>query len=352
MSRRHVSGVCIFLILIFVLFFSIVSSSFAQRQQNHEELTLIAASYIPVGYDPYFFPGVKSFVDMVNEKGKGLVKLDMYWGGTLLSSNQLLPGLLAGCADIIIVPSTFLAGTFPILGIRSMPLWDNITDSYRSLKFGSPFAAFEKEVLIKKNIFQISAGGVIFEFLWTRDKKVQCPDDMKGLKIRVPGKIQAKIIQSLGAIPVTLPSAELPQALQRGVIDGAIINPWSAQGRGIEEYCKYLLVHPISGISSSLFALYDKWNQWPKDIRDLLIDASVEYEKLMFGSSKSLISDTQLYEEIIPFYESKGMQAVYISKENAQKFRNSVAPAIDWWKKEVGHDTGNKVLRYIMKDEF
>ena len=352
MKRRCFPSVSKFLILISVFFVAVAPSSFSQRKQNHNELTLIGASYIPVGYDPYFFPGMKCFVDMVNEKGKGLVKLDMYWGGTLLSANQLLPGLLAGCADIVVAPSTYFAGTFPVLGIRSMPLWDNIQESYRSLKFGSPFAVFENEILKKKNIFQLSAGGVIFEFLWTRDKKVQCPEDMKGLKIRVSGKIQAKIVQSLGAIPVTLPSAELPQALQRGVIDGAIINPWTAQGRGVEEYCKYLLVHPICGISNSLFVLQDRWEKWPEEVRKLLLDVSVEHENIMFESSNSLINDAQLYEEIIPFYESKGMQAVYISKENAQKFQNAVVPAINWWKKEVGHDTGKKALRYIMKNEF
>jgi len=352
MKRIVYSYLSMFVVLMLVFLITSTSSGFFQPESKHDELKFIAATYIPVGYDPYFYPGIKRFVDMVNEKGKGLVKLDIYWGGTLLSSNQLLPGLLAGSVDIIIAPSTYLAGTFPILGIRSMPLWDKTIDSYRSLKFDSPIALLENEILTKKNIFKLFAGGVIFEFLWTRDKKVQCPDDMKGLKIRVSGKIQAKIVKSMGAIPVTLPSAELPQALQRGVIDGAIINPWTAQGRGIEEYCKYLLVQPISGISSSMFVLYDQWNKWPKDIRNLFTDVSVDYEEMMFGSLKSLINDAQLYEEIIPFYESKGMQAVYISKENAQKFRNALGPAIDWWKNEVGHDKGDKVVDFILKDEF
>lgn len=342
------------IILALICFFIVTpySSAIFKNKSKDKELKLIAASYIPVGYDPYFYPGTERFVEMFNQRGNGVVHLDIYWGGTLLSANQLLPGLLAGSADIIIVPSSYLAGTFPILGIRSAPLWDNILDSYRYLRSGSPFSLFENEVLAKKNIFQVSAGGVVFEFLWTRDRKVECPQDMKGLKIRVPGKIQGKIVKSLGAIPVTLPSAELPQALQRGVIDGAIINPWTAQGRGIEEYCSFLLVQPICGISNSLFVLYDKWKKWPKDIRHIFREISFEHEEMMYGSSMALINDSQLYKEIIPFYESKGMEAVYISKENAEKFRNAVEPAIDWWKNEVGKDIGNKVFKLIKKDKF
>ena len=159
---------------------------------------------------------------------------------------------------------------------------------------------------------QLSATGIIFEFLWTRRIIVQSPEDMQGLKIRVPGLIQAKIIQSLGAIPVALPSAELPQALQRGVVDGAIMNPWTAQGRGVEEYCKYMLVYPICGISNSLYVMRDTWDSWPLDVRMIIKTAVGEYEKMAFGSSSAKINDQQLASEIIPFYESRGIQAVYI----------------------------------------
>ncbi len=46
--------------------------------------------------------------------------------------------------------------------------------------------------------------------------------DLKGKKIRVSGIAKADVVRALGAIPTTMPFAEVVPALQRGVIDGAI----------------------------------------------------------------------------------------------------------------------------------
>lgn len=339
-----------FIILIIGLIVFSASCNGLQTPQKDKGMTLVVASYIPVGYDPYLYPGMKLFVDMVNERGKGTVRLDIYWGGTLLRSKQLLPGLQAGSADMIFVPSTYLVGSFPVLGMRAMPLWDELYDSYQSLKIGSPLAVYENKILEEKNIIQLSGAGVLFEFLWTRDKVVRRVEDMKGLKIRVPGKVQARIIQSLGAIPVTLPSAELPQALQRGVVDGAIMNPWTAQGRGIEEYCKYILIHPICGISNSIYVMNDVWNSWPEKVRNVILEAAVEYERKLYGSDDSLINENQLENDLIPFFEGKGMEAVYLRKEDVRDFKKAIKPAVEWWVREVGPGIGKKMLGYINYD--
>ena len=313
---------------------------------SHEEITLRLANYIPVGYDPYVYPSAKLFVDMINKSGKGIVQVDVYWGGTLLKAKQLLPGLQAGTADMIFVPGAYLLGSFPILGIQSLPLWKTINASYEANMIGTPLARLKNEQLKKKNVMQLVTSGVIPEFLWTRNKMIRSPGDLKGLKIRTPGKVQSKLVQILGAVPVSMPSAELPMALQRGVVDGAIMNPWTAQGRGIEEYCKYMLIYPLTGIANPVYVQYEKWNKLPENVRKLLTDVAVDWQSKAIGPASAIINDNQMKTELLPYYEKKGMKTIFLTKEEKQLFDTAVKPLYKWWVKSVGTELGNKALDY------
>ena len=310
--------------------------------QKHKEMKLTMAAYFPVGY-PYLYEGAKQFPDMVNERGKGIVQIDVYWGGTLLKGEQLLPGLQAGTADIIYQINAYLLGSLPIVGIQILPVWDSVASSYEGLKMGSPLYELQNEVLKKKNIYQIATSGMVPEFLFTRKKLVRTPEDVKGLKIRVAGKVEAKVIQALGAVPVTLPSAEVPQALQRGVVDGVLMNPWTAGGRGVEEFCEYMLVLPLSGQGAACYVLWDKWNSWPEDVRKVLTGAAKENKLVSPGGA---INYEQLEAELLPFYKKKGVTAVYPTKEEAKAFPQAIRPVVDWWVEQVGEDVGRKALKY------
>ena len=317
----------------------------AKQRSSHKEMTLTIASYIPVGY-PYLYAGQKHFIDIVNERGKGVVQLDAYFSGTLLEGKLLLPGLQAETTDLIFQTGSYLLGACPIIGIQVLPVWENITKSYEALKIDTPLAKLQNNELKKKNLFQLATSGGVPEFLWTRKKLVKTPEDMKGLKIRVAGKVEAKIIQAMGASPVTMSSADIPQALQRGVIDGVLMNPWTAQGRGIEEFCKYMLVYPMSYVNTPVYVLWNKWNGWPEDVRKALMSAAIEWESRYIGSSGSIINDDQLLSELIPFYEKKGMKPLYLTEEEVMAFDKAIKPVIDWWVDRVGEDVGMTALRH------
>lgn len=55
-----------------------------------------------------------------------------------------------------------------------------------------------------------------------KSKEIRTPEDVKGLKIRVAGATAGKAIEALGATPVQMPMTQVYNALQTGLIDGAI----------------------------------------------------------------------------------------------------------------------------------
>jgi TRAP-type C4-dicarboxylate transport system substrate-binding protein len=57
------------------------------------------------------------------------------------------------------------------------------------------------------------------------EKVVKSLEDLKGLKIRAPTRLGAKILSALGASPIQMPIPQVPEALSKSVIDG-LSSPW------------------------------------------------------------------------------------------------------------------------------
>ena len=75
--------------------------------------------------------------------------------------------------------------------------------------------------------------------LITREKAVRSPADMKGLKIRVPGRVAARAVRAWGASPVFMPAPKIYNALKTGVIDGVFIGASGIRSFRLYEAGKY-----------------------------------------------------------------------------------------------------------------
>jgi TRAP-type transport system periplasmic protein len=73
----------------------------------------------------------------------------------------------------------------------------------------------------------------------TTNKPIKSVSDMKGLKIRAPNRQVAKMMNFLGATPVSMPLPEITEALTKGSINGCVI-PWEvAPSVKVHELTKY-----------------------------------------------------------------------------------------------------------------
>jgi TRAP-type transport system periplasmic protein len=56
-------------------------------------------------------------------------------------------------------------------------------------------------------------------------REVRSMEDLRGLKLRFPSRLNGEALRALGAAPVGMPVPQVPEALSQGVIDGAVV-PW------------------------------------------------------------------------------------------------------------------------------
>jgi TRAP-type mannitol/chloroaromatic compound transport system substrate-binding protein len=101
--------------------------------------------------------------------------------------------------------------------------------------------------------------------------------DLKGLKIRLAGKIQTIVAQQLGFTPVSIDSTELYESLQRGVVDaGEFSVPASDLSLKLHEVAKYWWApgwHQSAGCNGVMVNM-DKWNSLPDAYKDAFAKAA------------------------------------------------------------------------------
>jgi TRAP-type C4-dicarboxylate transport system substrate-binding protein len=84
------------------------------------------------------------------------------------------------------------------------------------------------------------------QILFSRDR-ISSLSDLRGKKIRASGWTTAEFINAVGATGVTLSFSEVPQAMQRGVVDGAVTGSLSGYSAGWGEVSSYVYPLPIGG---------------------------------------------------------------------------------------------------------
>jgi len=114
--------------------------------------------------------------------------------------------------------------------------------------------------------------------------------DLKGKKVRTSGRSLAEFVEALGAASVTMSFSEVPQALQRRVIDCAITGTLSGYNAKWHEVTTHLYSLPL-GWDPVMMAINLKvWNKLDKKVQDFLLKEAAILEDAVW---KSAAEETQ-----------------------------------------------------------
>jgi TRAP-type mannitol/chloroaromatic compound transport system substrate-binding protein len=126
-------------------------------------------------------------------------------------------------------------------------------------------------------------------------KKIEAPEDLKGLKMRCAGD-GGEILARMGASVVFLPGGELYEAMQRGTIDAfeysTLASNWDMH---FQEIAKYVILSPSRAPSDPqcFFVNKQAWEELPDDLKQLVQDeidkwTQAEHEYLTYESIKAI----------------------------------------------------------------
>lgn len=164
----------------------------------------------------------KLFAREIAEKTGGNIEVVVYSSDQLSGGNMSkgVEMLTQGAIDCAFEPVDVLAVLDSRLLALSLP-WT--FDSYEEAEecLNSEGGEFIREKLRDKNIETLGFIHNGFRQLTNSKRSVVTPDDIKNMKLRVPGgDVFMEFFKALGADPVSMSFSELFTALQQGTVDG------------------------------------------------------------------------------------------------------------------------------------
>ncbi len=224
------------------------------------------------------------FMDLVDERSDGRIEFELFMGGVLGGESEILELIRAGELDMAqnSLPVTTYA---PHLEATMVPYLFPDFDTVME---------FLTHPRISPEIERIYSEQGNIVFLWrvpygkrwtTSNKPFSTPDEIRGIKLRLPEvPIWLDVWSHLGALPTPISAAEIFTALQTGVVDAQENLVSNIEGRRLEEVQEYLIKTEHIEITFDIIANEDFWATLSASDQDLLrnsvIDA-VEYVKPM-----------------------------------------------------------------------
>jgi len=156
----------------------------------------------------------------IRKRTNGKYHIEVFPASQLGNENQLNEGLGLGTIDIVYVGIGFVATTYTPLGISGAPFMLRDFDhwkAYRDSKLSAELASGYED----KTRHKIAALTYYGQRHVTANKRISKPEDMKGMRLRVPAApLFLMFTKSVGADATPIAFSDVYTALQQGLVDG------------------------------------------------------------------------------------------------------------------------------------
>jgi len=272
---------------------------------------------------------LEPWAQAVEANAGGRVKIEIYPAMSLGGKPpELIQQARDGVVDIIWTVNGYTPGLFPRTEVFELPTVFVNDPRAANLAMHEMFASdlAPEYQGVEVMFLHVHAGQGIHMV----DKEVRRPADLEGLKMRIPTRTGAWIIEALGAAPVAMPVPELPQALSKKVVDGAFI-PWEIipplkiqdqtrfqiEGAGLERF----------GTTTFQVSMNKaRWDSLPADIQQAFRDASGPQWWAQVGDVWRATDDFGIDLAI-----EAGNTHVVLSEQETQAFRDAMQPVVERW---------------------
>ncbi len=277
---------------------------------------------------------LEPWANAVEENSGGRVKIEIYPAMTLGGRPpELINQVRDGVVDIVWTVNGYTPGLFPSTEVMELPLVYRNDPKAANLALYDMFETDLRQEYkgVEVMFLHVHAG----QGIHMRNKEVRSPADLEGLKMRIPTRTGAWIIEALGAAPVAMPVPELPQALQKGVVDGAFI-PWEIiPPLKIQDQTEY----QIEGDDRLRFGTTTfqvsmnkaRWDGLPDDIKKAFKDASGPDWWGQVGDIWRASDDFG-----IDLAVKAGNKHIVLNADETAAFQAKLEPVVQRWIDEVG----------------
>jgi tripartite ATP-independent transporter DctP family solute receptor len=256
-----------------------------------------------VGTDPqhHFHYGFEQFARILNELSDNRFDVVIHQG-TMGGQRENIEQVQEGILDMTSTSLSLLGNFGGQVGVFDLPyLFASREEAYRALD--SEIGQEVAEDLKANNLMVVSYWENGFRHVTNSLRPIHTPDDLEGLRIRVPESPEyVATFEALGARPTPIAWPEVFTSLQLGVIDGQenpFMNIWDGNLYEVQQYLS-LTQHVYAG--NGVVINYARFQSFPEEVQEWIMEAASQAQALQ----RQYVQDID--EEMRGRLEAEGME--------------------------------------------
>ena len=330
MKSHRVSWTVVMLVAAFVL------CQIGWSTANAQVIQLRVALHIDEKHPVYL--GAKQMATKVEERTKGQVKMTLFPNNSLGSPPEMIEQVVLGTLDMSLNTQGQLENPVKASATPQIPfLFDDYEHAHRTMD--GPAMQWFIPQFEKAGLIYLANWEWGFRNLTNSKRPVMKPEDVKGLKIRVPPEFHLQaLFESLGALVTQIAWPEVYMALAQNVVDGQE-NPLSAiyymkfyEAQKHVALTRHAYSCKIPVVSTKTWA---KLNAEQKQILKEEAKISGDWVRKELNNEEA---------DLIGKFEKAGLQ---VTRPDPKPFRAAIASANEKIYKRYGEDNVKTFLKFV-----
>jgi len=216
--------------------------------------------------------GVERLAQRIETASGGRLKIKIFAGGELVPALEVFDAVINGTAQLGHDASYYHRGKVPAAQyFTAAPFGLTAPEMDAWLYYGGGLELWQ-ELYEPLGLMVFPAGNTCGQSLGWFNKELRTVDDLRGLKIRMPG-LGGEVMQRAGATQVTMPASEIFTSLQTGAIDAAEwVGPYNDIALGLHKAARYYYFPGFQepGPAEQCVINLDAWNSLPPDLQEIV----------------------------------------------------------------------------------
>jgi len=306
---------------VWVVFAIIAACAVSCSRRKESEFLFTYAQSQPLG--SLRGKSMQFFEEELEKRTSGRIQVDLYCGGVLGTEREQMDFVATGALQG--TRGGFFADANPKFKILTMPFL--VEDWDQAIRLvNSPFLR-KINTDARKNGWHIPATGISQGFrAHTNNKRpILSPADLRGLKMRVPPQqVFVKTAQAFEANPQEIPSVEIYQALQTGVVDGQDNPPANIWDYKIFEVSKYMTITNYATGPDPLMVNLEWYEKLPLELQQTFDEVS--RETIAFSDQLNRENETQFIDKL-----REKLEVNVVTGARLAEFREAVTPVYQYY---------------------
>lgn len=277
----------------------------------------------------------EQFAELISERTDGEITIEVYPSDQLGNQTQLVESTMLGTNDMVLTSDAVLSNFVPEVGIVNLPFIFRDSDHVR--------AALDGEVGQELSAMVENQGAVVigwwengFRHITNSRNPIQTPQDIQGMKLRVPeGPVFVSTFEALGANPTPISFGELYSALQLGVVDGQENPPAHILTQNFHEVQDYVTRTGHIYLSSPVLINKNLLESLSEEHKDIILETGRELASV--HTEMVLNEEEQQWEDIASY----GME---INDVDPTPFVEATSSVIDFYRDRFGEAIIDKII--------